>query len=132
MLVPTAVRQVTWAAAMAAALVAAIALAWPRRLWWGSGLLIAVIVLQPPINGAWLGYIDQIHYANPNALVALGVALVWLGRRRGSVALMTVGLVLAAVKIFPAATLGLWLLAARAGRTRRGVGVLAAILSVLT
>lgn len=134
MLVPAAVRQVTWAAVMGATLIAAVALAWPRRLWWGSGLLIATILLRPPIDGAWLALIDQVHYANPNALVALGIALVWLGRRRGSIALMAAGLVLAAVKILPAATLGLWLLAARdrPGPARRSVAIAAAVLGVLT
>ena len=134
MLVPSAMRQAVWAAAMAAALLAATALAWPRRLWWGTGLLIAVVLLQPPIDGAWLGLIDQIHYANPNALVALGVALVWIGRRRGSVALMSVGLVLAALKILPAATLGLWLLVARERPepARKSVFVAGAALAILT
>ena len=134
MLVPDAVRPVVWAATMAAALAAATALAWPRRLWWGTGLLIATILLKPPINGAWLGFIDQVHYANPNALVALGIALVWIGRRRGSVALMSIGLVLAALKILPAATLGFWLLATRdrPDPARRSVAVAGAELAVLT
>ncbi|MBI2781504.1 MAG: hypothetical protein HYX55_06895 [Chloroflexi bacterium] len=134
MLVPAAIRAVTWAAVMAATLAAAVAVAWPRRLWWGTGLLIATILLRPPINGAWLGLIDQIHYANPNAIVALGVALVWIGRRRGSTALMAAGLVLASVKILPAATLGLWLLAARdrPGPARKSVVVAGGILAVLT
>lgn len=134
MLLPATVRQLTWAAVMAAALIGATALVWPRRLWWGTGLLIATILLRPPIDGAWLGLIDQLHYANPNALVALGVALVWLGRRRGSVVLMAVGLILAAVKILPAATLGLWLLAARERPepARRSVALAGGVLAVLT
>jgi len=135
MLVPAGVRELVWAVAMAGFLVLAVWLVWPRRLWWGTGLLIAALLLRPPISGIWGGLIDQVHYGNPNALVMLGVALVWLGRRRSSVQLMTVGLVLAAVKILPAAALACWLVVPRseAGPARRAVvlsGVALAALSL--
>jgi hypothetical protein len=109
---------VVWTAAMALAFGAAVWLAWPRRLWWAPALgLLALMLWLPGLLGfgnvALAAIVDQLHYANPNALVMLGVAMVWLGRQRGSIALMAAGLVLAALKIAPAASLGVWLLVAR-------------------
>jgi hypothetical protein len=109
--------------------------AWPRRLWWGTGVLLAgALVWLPDLGKAWPGIIDQVHYANPNALVILGVALVWVGRRRDSVPLMVAGLVLAALKIAPAATLGVWLLVGREGAlpARRAVFIAVIILAILS
>ncbi|MEO8272635.1 MAG: glycosyltransferase family 87 protein, partial [Chloroflexota bacterium] len=134
LLVPEAVRQLVWTATMALAFLGAILVAWPRRLWWGTGLLLLALFLHPPVDGLWLGLIDQVHYGNPNALVALGVALVWLGRRRGSMSLMAIGLILASLKILPAATLGVWLLVARDRRepARRAVFVAVLACAALT
>jgi hypothetical protein len=134
LLIPDGIRQLAWVAIMAAALVAAVVIAWPRRLWWPTGLLLIAAYLHPPIDGLWLGLVDQVHYANPNALVVLGVALVWVGRKRGSMALMTIGLVLASLKILPAVTLGLWLLVARdrPEPARRAVFVSVVICGALT
>jgi hypothetical protein len=101
---------------MALALGAALWLAWPRRLWWGTQLLIAAAFLGPPYLGLSKAVTDQLHFANPNALVVLGIVITWIGRRHGSVALVAGGLVLAAVKIVPAVGLAAWLLADR----RRG------------
>jgi hypothetical protein len=125
LLLPDSVRQASWTLLMAGALLAAFWLAWPRRLWWGTHLLIACAVLGSPWLGLWAGLVDQVHYANPNALVALGVVLTWQGRRRGSAALIVVGLVLAATKIVPALALGCWLLASwrRVPAVRRGVAL---------
>jgi len=118
LLAPADIRPVVWTAAMALAFGAAVWLAWPRRLWWATALgLLALMLWLPNVLGlggvALSAIVDQIHYANPNALVMLGVAMVWLGRQRGSIALMAAGLVLAALKIAPAASLGVWLLVAR-------------------
>ncbi|HXG26681.1 MAG TPA: hypothetical protein VNL94_07510 [Candidatus Binatia bacterium] len=135
MLAPAEFRNVTWAVAMIAVLVAAVWLAWPRRLWWGTGLLLLTgLFWLPDLGGAWPGIVDQIHYANPNALVILGLVLVWLGRKRDSVAIMAAGLVLAALKIAPAATLGAWLLVAREGAwaTRRAILAAAVVLGVMS
>jgi hypothetical protein len=98
---------------MAALLLLALWLAWPRRLWWGTQLLLAAALLGPPLSGVSLGLVDQLHFANPNALVVLGVVLTWIGRRRGSLGLVTGGLVLAALKLAPALGLVAWLLAGR-------------------
>jgi hypothetical protein len=130
LLLPAALRQAAWTWSMAAAMAAAAWLAWPRGLWWGSHLLVATAVLVPPI----VGIVDQLHYANPNALVVLGVVLVWHGRRRASLGLIVAGLVLAAIKILPAAALAAWLLAARhqAATSRRAVVLAAVVVAVLT
>jgi len=127
LLLPIALRQGAWTWLMAAAMAAATWLAWPRRLWWGTHLLVAAAVLAPPV----LGLVDQIHFANPNALVVLGVVLVWHGRRRASLGLIAAGLVLAAVKITPAVAMAAWLLAARHGAATGGRGVLLAAVAVL-
>ena len=134
LLIPDEFRAVGWTAVMAVALAAAVWLGWPRRLWWGTGVLIVVGMLRLTGSGAWPGVIDQLHYANPNALVALGVVLTWLGRRRGSVPLMAAGLVLASVKIVPAVTLGFWLLIAREGpiRPRQAIAAALVVLVALT
>ena len=135
LVVPEDIRAVTWAATMAVVLALALWVAWPRRLWWGTGmLLVTALVWLPDFGKAWPGLIDQVHYANPNAIVILGVALVWVGRRRDSVPLMALGLVLAALKIAPAATLGLWLLVARerAAPARRAVFVAAIVLAIMS
>jgi hypothetical protein len=135
LLAPADVRDVTWAVAMAAVLGAALWLAWPRRLWWGTGLLLVTGLLWlPDLGKAWPGLIDQLHYGNPNALVILGLVLVWLGRRRDSMPLMAGGLALAALKIAPAATLGVWLLVARDGawQARRAIAGAVVVLGVLS
>lgn len=134
LLAPAEQRPVVWAAVMALALGAAVWVAWPHRLWWGTPLLLVTILLWLPFVDNRSAVVDQIHYANPNALVMLGVALVWLGRQRGSVALMTIGLVLAALKIAPAGALGVWLLAARRDPwpARRAVALAVVILVLIT
>lgn len=131
--VPPDIRDVVWAIAMVAALAAALWLAWPRRLWWGTGLLLATLLLWlPDLGKAWPGLVDQLHYGNPNALVILGLVLVWLGRRRDSMPIMAAGLVLAALKIAPAATLGVWLLVAREGAwaARRAIAMAIVVLGL--
>lgn len=130
LLLPLELRQPAWTWLMAAVLAAAGWLAWPRRLWWGTHLLVAAAVLPPPV----VGLVDQIHLANPNALVVLGVVLVWHGRRRNSVGLVVAGLVLAAIKITPAVALAAWLLAARegTGAGRRGIALAAIAVAALT
>jgi len=60
--------------------------------------------------------VDQVHYANPNAVVVLGVALAWTGRREARPAWIVAGLVLTAVKVVPAVGIAAWLLAARGDR----------------
>lgn len=135
MLAPDDIRNVVWAAAMAVTLAVALWLAWPRRLWWGTGLLIVTLLLWLPDFGkAWPGWIDQLHYGNPNAVVILGLVLAWIGRRRDSVPLMAAGIVLTALKIAPAAALGCWLLVARARATpaRRAILVAAVVLGVMS
>jgi hypothetical protein len=134
LLVPADVRQLGWVAVCLVGLVAALLVAWPRRLWWGTGLLIVTAFLHPPIDGLWLGIIDQVHYGNPNAFVALGFALVWVGRRRDSVPLMAFGLFLASLKILPAVSLGFWLLVAheRPEPARRSVFVAVLACAALT
>lgn len=133
LLAPGGIRPLVWDVAMILAFAAAIWLAWPRRLWWGTALLILAIMLWLP-GIARSAVLDEIHYGNPNALVMLGVALAWLGRRRGSTALMTAGLVLAALKIVPAVGLGVWLLVARQDPVpaRRAILVAVAALIVVT
>jgi hypothetical protein len=113
LLLPEWLRQPAWTWLMALSLGAAVWLAWPRRLWWGTQLAVAAVLLGPPSVGVSLGLVDQLHFANPNALVVLGVVITWIGRRHGSVGLVAGGLVLAAVKIVPAIGLAAWLLADR-------------------
>ncbi len=138
LLVPAGIREGAWAGLMAVALAGAVLLAWPRRLWWGTSLLLAAAALGPPLYGPSIGLVDQLHFANPNALVLLGLALAWWGRRRASgraaIALVATGVVLAAVKIVPAMGLAAWLLAAREGRgvVARGSLLAAAVLIALT
>jgi hypothetical protein len=134
LLLPDSVRQAAWTLLMAGALLAAFWLAWPRRLWWGTHLLIGCAALGSAWLGLWAGPVDQVHYANPNALVALGVVLTWQGRRRGSAALIALGLVLAAMKIVPALALGCWLLASwrRVPAVRHGVALAVVALVGLT
>lgn len=135
MLAPGDVRDVVWAAVMAVTLGVALWLAWPRRLWWGTGVLIATLLLWlPELGKAWPGWIDQLHYGNPNALVILGLVLAWIGRRRDSVPLMAAGIVLAALKIAPAAALGCWLLVARERATpaRRAILAAAVVLGIMS
>jgi hypothetical protein len=117
LLLPGWLRQPVWTWLMATTLLVAIWLAWPRRLWWGTRLIVAAVLLGPPVSWVSLGLVDQLHYANPNALVVLGLVITWIGRRHGSMALLTGGLVLAAVKIAPALGLVAWLIAGR-GRDR--------------
>jgi hypothetical protein len=118
LLLPPALREAAWTWLMALALGTALWLAWPRRLWWGTQLLVAAAFLGPPYLGLSKAVTDQLHFANPNALVVLGVVLTWLGRRHGSVGLVAGGVVLSAVKIVPAVGLAAWLLADRGrGRT---------------
>jgi hypothetical protein len=120
LLLPDWLREPAWTWLMAAALGIAVWLAWPRRLWWGTQLLVVAVVLGPPLVGVSVGLVNQLHFANPNALVVLGVVLTWLGRRHGSVGLVAGGLVLAAVKVVPAIGLVVWLLAGRAARPDPG------------
>jgi hypothetical protein len=135
MLAPDDIRNVVWAVAMVLTLGVAVWLAWPRKLWWGTGLLLVTLMLWLPDFGrAWPGWVDQLHYGNPNAVVILGLVLVWMGRRRDSVLLMAAGLVLTALKIAPAAALGCWLLVARerAMPARRAILVAAVVLGALS
>lgn len=137
LLLPAVAREPAWTVLMAAALAAAFWVAWPRRLWWGSHLLVAGLVLGTPWLGLWQALMDQLHYANPNALVVLGVALAWRGRQRHSAALIGLGLVLAATKIVPALALGCWLLASwrrvpAIPAVPRGVALAALALAALT
>jgi hypothetical protein len=127
LLAPGGIRPLVWDAAMVLAFGAAIWLAWPRRLWWGTALLILSLMLWLP-GIARSAVLDEIHYGNPNALVMLGVALAWLGRRRGSTALIAAGLVLAALKIVPAVGLGVWLLVARKDPLPARRAILAAVI----
>jgi len=136
LLLPAELRQAGWAWLMAAALFVAVWLAWPRRLWWGTHLLVAAAVLGPPLGAVSLGVVDQLHFANPNAVVVLGVVLAWIGRRRGSAILIAAGLVLLSVKIVPAVSVGCWLLAgpdrSGTGPVRRGIAFALVGLASLT
>jgi hypothetical protein len=120
LLLPDSLRQPIWAWVMAGSLGVAVWLAWPHRLWWGSQLVLVAVLVGPPTVGVSAGLVDQLHFANPNAVVVLGVVITWIGRRHGSVLLMAGGLVLAAVKIVPALGLAAWLLADQASRQGRG------------
>jgi len=124
LLLPEWLREAAWTWLMGVALVAAIWLAWPRRLWWGTQLIVAGVLIGPPFVGVSQGLIEQLHLGNPNALVVLGLVITWIGRRHGSVGLVAGGLALAAVKIVPAVGLAAWLIADRdAGRGRSPVAV---------
>jgi hypothetical protein len=125
LLLPDALREPAWAIAMAAAVAAAAWLAWPRRLWWGTHLLVAAVVVGPLV-GLSRALVDQLHFANPNGLVVLGVVITWIGRRFGSVALVAGGVALAAVKVLPAIALAAWLLTDRRGRAVAVTAVLTA------
>ncbi len=93
--------QQIWWLAMFLALVAALALAWPRlRFPWGL-LLGATVALSAPI---W----TNIVWGNMHALVVLGYALWFVGRERGHEGLQALGIVLAGLKVVPAIPLIAW------------------------
>jgi hypothetical protein len=130
LLLPAALRAPAWTLLVAAALAAALWTAWPRGLWRGTHLLVAAAFLGPPLVGLSAGLVDQLHYANPNGLVALGIVTTWSGRRRGSPALIALGLVLAAIKVVPAVALGTWLISTRHNRRPSLIGLAAAGLAL--
>jgi glycosyl transferase family 87 len=112
--IPGSVQALVWGTLMAAALVAAYALVWPRRLDWMTGLALALIIAVAPPT--WLAF----RTANLAGVVALGVALTIVGERRRSTWMMAAGVLLAGVaKLVPAVPLVLWLLVKK--RQRRPV-----------
>jgi Glycosyltransferase family 87 len=110
-LVPEPFRLSAWLLVMAGVLAAALALVWPTRLalTWQIALLGFVLL-------AGSGILAQLYWANLNAVVALGVALVWRGIRDRHDWFVTIGLVLIAVKVTPAICIGLWVLGSRGPR----------------
>jgi hypothetical protein len=134
LLLPADPRSGAWLALTAAALGAGFAIAWPRTRDARVHVLLATLLVGPPIVGLGVALVDQLHYANPNAFVVLGVALAWRGRERGSAALIAAGLVLAALKIVPALALLAWLAPGLPSqpRVRRGIAAAAVVLVALT
>jgi hypothetical protein len=124
---PVWAQLLLWVALMASALVAAFALVWPataRSVTLLAALILAV--LPATLFAVW--------WANPSCLVALGVALVIVGDRRGDDRLITLGLICAGVaKVLPALPLVAWLLVRRrtwrpiAGAAAVGAGLLAIV-----
>ncbi len=103
--VPQAVQPLVWGSAMAAMLVAAFALVWPRTTLVTGIALVLLVAVAPPV---WLAF----RTANFASAIALGVALTILGQRRHSTTLMATGLLLAGIaKLVPAVPLALWLVA---------------------
>ncbi len=123
-LVPEPIRLSAWLLVMAGALAAALAMVWPRRLalTWQIALLGIVMLLGS-------GVLAQLYWANLNAVVALGVALVWRGIRGRHDGLVAIGLVLIAVKVTPAICIGLWVLGSRGPRP---ILAAAGVLALLT
>lgn len=103
--VPEGARDLVWGVAMAALLVGAFALVWPRRATPLTAIALALLIAVAPPT--WLAF----RTANLACAIALGVALVIVGHRRRSPALVAVGLLLAGIaKLLPAVPLVLWLL----------------------
>ena len=89
--VPVQAQDLVWGMLMAAALVGAYALVWPRRADPVTVLALALIVaVLPP---SWLA----LRTANLACAVALGVALTIVGQRRKSTVLTAAGLLLAGI-----------------------------------
>lgn len=104
--VPEGARDLVWGLLMAALVVVAFALVWPRSVRPTTGVALALIVAVAPPT--WLA----VRTANLACAIALGVALTIVGQRRGSRGLIAAGLLLAGIaKILPAVPLALWLLA---------------------
>jgi hypothetical protein len=103
--VPQAAQGLIWGGAMAALLVLAFELAWPRGASPMTALTLALLeAVAPP---AWLAF----RTANLACAIALGVALTIVGHRRNSSGLVATGLLLAGIaKLIPAFPLVLWLL----------------------
>lgn len=112
-------QPVLWAVLMAAALGTAFALVWPTTAPSVTVLAALVLAVLPAtLFAVW--------WANPSCLVALGVALVIVGDRRGDNRLIALGLLCAGVaKVLPALPLVAWLLVRR--RTRRPIAGAAAV-----
>jgi hypothetical protein len=102
--IPEAVREPLWGLLMAAFLVVAFALVWPRSTLLVGTALALIVALLP---ATWLA----LRTANVASAVALGVTLTIVGQRRQSTGLVALGLLLAGIaKVLPAAPLVLWLL----------------------
>ena len=103
-IIPAGLRDLVWGLLMAAVLILAFALVWPRAAQPSTGFALALIVAVAPPT--WLA----LRTANLACVVALGVALTIVGHRRRSPALTAVGLLLAGIaKLIPAVPLVLWL-----------------------
>jgi len=104
MTVPEPLREPVWGLVMAAMLVTAFGLVWPRRPQPLTATALALIVALVPAT--WLAF----RTANFASAVALGVSLSIVGQRRRSTGLIAIGLLLAGIaKILPAVPLVLWL-----------------------
>jgi len=102
--VPEPLREPVWGLVMAAMLVMAFGLVWPRRPQPLTATALALIVALIPAT--WLAF----RTANFASAVALGVSLSIVGQRRRSTGLVAIGLLLAGIaKILPAVPLVLWL-----------------------
>lgn len=118
-------RQAAWSVLMAAFLAGAFALVWPRRL--SPALQLALVGLVITAGSAVLA---QVFWANANALVAFGIALVWRGVRARSDFIVALGLTLAAIKITPAICLVPWVFASRGPRPIVGALAVAGLLTL--
>jgi hypothetical protein len=103
-LLPQPVDQWIWLAATDAALMAAAWLVRPRWRRADLGVFACVVLLSSPAIAGLL-------WGNLGALVVLGCALFWIGWERRSDRLMALGIILAGLKVVPAAALAVWAMA---------------------
>ena len=96
---PQSVAEAAWLLLVDAALVGALALAWPRSLNVRLQAYVGVLIVTTP------ALIIGLEWGNLQGLCVLGIALFWRGYIRESRSLMIVGLTLAALKVVPAIAL---------------------------
>jgi hypothetical protein len=106
-IIPEPYARFFWLILTSAAIPVALYLIRPRGISRATLLILATWVVVTP------AVIEGFAWGNISGLAALGCALIWRGDRDGDRRLIFAGLLLCAPKVFPAVTLGLWLLAWR-------------------
>jgi hypothetical protein len=121
-ILPDPIDRFTWLAAMDAALTVAFALSFGNRAGRRWPVLLTLVLWAPTLMCIVWGNIEN--------LVVLGVALWFLGQRRGSRGMETAGMVLASLKVVPAIPLILLSLKSRRIAPVVAAGTIVALMTV--